>query len=119
MPRTPAETRPVARTSVTSKQIDIPRAVPMTTCAFSGTTRAASSASPSSISTAMMPVCRMLEYASRLVFLIVPSRVHVSMNAPSVNSFTDTIAATFSPGSMPTKFTMARPREVRDAGGIS
>ena len=61
----------------------------------------------------------MFEYASSDVRLTLPLRVQVSRSAPSTNSRIGTIAATRSPGSMPTKFTIARPREVRVPAGIS
>ena len=59
MPRTPRVSRPVGRTSSTEKRMLMPLAVPMSTSCLSVTTRAASSESPSSMPTPMMPVWRM------------------------------------------------------------
>ncbi len=75
--------------------------------------------SPSSTLTPMMPFSRKFSYASSSVFLIWPFFVRVTTNLPFSIFGTSTMAAIFSPASMPMKFTIARPLLVRAACGIS
>ena len=113
MPRTPRAVRPIGRTFSSRKRIAQPLRVPSRMSDAPSVMRTLTRSSSSAMVSAMMPELRMLANASSDVFLIWPSRVAITTNAPSENSRTGRSATTRSPSCSGIRLTNALPLAVR------
>ena len=119
IPITPMDTRPVVLTSFSLKRMHIPFLVTRKISCLSSVAFTSMSSSPSFSTIAWSPFLRTLPYSTIGVFFTIPSLVAIKRYWSSLNSLMGIMAVIFSPGWSCRRFTIAVPRAVRPASGIS
>ena len=119
IPRTPRPSRPMGRTSFSSKRTALPESEKSITSCAPSVMAAPIKKSPSSKPTAIMPRFMGRENASSGVFLTVPMLVAIKTYLSATNCFTGMTTLIFSPSSSGNKFTIGLPRLARPPCGTS